>query len=85
MWKNIWPILVLGALGYAYYTGWNPLAGWLPAPAHAPGMQAGGAPVVREVEQAPQALQEMPDVSGSAAGPAQAARQAAQRAVAENR
>lgn len=81
MWKNIWPILVLGALGYAYYTGWNPLPGWLPAPAHPPGMQAGGPAVVREVEQVPQAIHEMPDTSTSAAGSAQAARQAVQQAV----
>ncbi|MFI5394601.1 MAG: hypothetical protein ACHQ9S_03620 [Candidatus Binatia bacterium] len=85
MWKNIWPILVLGAMGYAYYTGWNPLAGRLPVPAHSPGTQLGGPAVVREVEQVPQALQEMPNVTGSAAGPAQAARQAAQQAAGGNR
>jgi hypothetical protein len=86
MWKNIWPILVLGVLGYAYYTGWNPVAGWLPEPRRSPGTQAGGPAVVREVEQMPQqALQEMPNVTGSAAGPAQAARQAAQQAAGGNR
>ncbi len=85
MWKNIWPILVLGALGYAYYTGWDPLSGRLPAPPHHPGMQAGDPAVVREVEQVPQAIHEMPNVSGSAAGPAQAARQAAQQAVGGSR
>lgn len=85
MWRNIWPILLLGAFGYAFYTGWNPLAGWLPEPRHAPGTQAGGPAVVREVEQMPQALQEMPNVTGSAAGPAQAARQAAQQAAGGNR
>ena len=83
--KNIWPILLLAALGYAYYTGWNPLAGGPPAPMHRPGMQAGNPGVVREVEQVPQAIQDMPNVSGSAAGPAQAARQAAQQALGGNR
>jgi hypothetical protein len=85
MWKKIWPILVLGALGYGYYRGWDPLAGWLPAPAHPPGMQAGGPAVVREVQEVPRAIQEMPNMSGSAAGPAQAARQAVQQAVGRNR
>jgi hypothetical protein len=85
MWKNIWPLLVLGALGYAYYTGWNPLAGVVPAPGHSPGTQAGGPAVVREIEQMPQALQEIPNLSGSAAGPAKAARQAAQQAAGSSR
>lgn len=43
MWRNIWPILLLGAFGYAFYTGWNPLAGWLPVPAYSLGRQAGAA------------------------------------------
>lgn len=84
MWRNIWPILILAGLGYAYYTGWNPLGGWVPAPTHPGNMQAGGPAVVREVEQMPQAMHDMPDVSGSSAGPAQAARQAAQRGLGGN-
>ena len=81
MWQKIWPILVLGALGYAYYTGWNPLAGRLPGPVHPPGTQAGGPAAVREVEQAPQAVQEMSNMTDSAAGPARAARQAVQQTL----
>ncbi len=85
MWKNIWPILLLGALGYAYYTGWNPLAGWMPERGRPPGTRAGGPAVVREAEQMPRALVDMPNVTGSAAGPAQAARQAAQQTAGGSR
>jgi len=85
MWKNIWPVLVLGGLAYAYHTGWNPFAGLAAAPTHPPGMQAGGAAPVREIQQVPQAIQEMPDVSTAAAGTARAARDVVQRTVGGSR
>jgi hypothetical protein len=81
MWKNIWPILLVGGLAYAYYTGFNPLRGRMPAPTYPPGMQAGGAGPVREIEQVPQAIQEMPDVSTSAASTARAARDVVQQTL----
>src|SRR5262245_4172962 len=57
MWKNVWPLLVLGGLGYALYTGWNPLAGTVHP--KSPGMQAAGPGVVREVQQMPQMMHDM--------------------------
>jgi hypothetical protein len=79
--KNLWPILVLAGLAYAYYTGWHPLAGRIPAPSQAQGRQAGGPAAVRAIQEVPQAIQEMPDVSTSAASTARAARDVVQRTV----
>jgi hypothetical protein len=81
MWKNIWPLLLVGGLAYVYYTGFNPLRGMMPASTHPPGMQAGGAAPVREIQRVPQAIHEIPDVSRSAAGTAQAARDVVQKTL----
>jgi hypothetical protein len=80
MWKNIWPLLILGAVAYAYYTGWDPLAGMAHPTQMSPGTQAGGPAVVREVQQAPLMMQDMA-ADGSGAGSAQAAGAAARRAL----
>ena len=86
MWKNIWPLLLLGAVGYAYYTGWDPLQDIVrptsPSP-HSQTTQAGGPALARQAQQMPQMMH---DIGGEVAsgGPAQAARAAAQRVAGGN-
>ncbi len=81
--KNLWPVLVVAALAYAFYTGWNPLAGMMPAPRQ-PNTQAGGAAVVRQVEQMPQAMNDFGGgARSSAAGALNAARQGVQHGGSE--
>ena len=63
--KNLWPLLLLGAVGYAFYSGM--FADMMPEAPHSNGT-AGGPAVVRQVEQMPDMMHDMAGGSGGGCG-----------------
>lgn len=82
MWKNIWPLLVLGAIGYALYAGWIPLPGDSSEDTGPPLAErgAGGPAGVREVQQMPDAISDHGRAVHNPGGGARVGRAAADRA-----
>jgi len=82
MWKNIWPLLILGAAAYALYTGWNPFPGGDSEDAEVVERSAGaGGPAgVREIQQMPDAISDHGRAVHNSGGSASGGRAAKDRA-----